>query len=142
MRKKCVKFNLADFLGIGLSGLCTIHCLVTSFSMMSLPLLARYYLANPYIHIFLTIFILPTGTLAFIFGVRAHKNFKIFALGVASVIAVGGIPASVHLLHAKINEPLYLGIASILLIAAHGMNQRKLAQVQASRKNQLSLSPI
>jgi hypothetical protein len=134
MIKERVKYNFVDFLGIGLSGLCTIHCLASSFFMMSLPILARYYLANPYIHIFLTIFILPIGTVAFILGFRAHRNLKIFALGVASVIAVGGIPASVHLLHAKINEPLYLGIASILLIAAHGMNQRKLAQVQASRK--------
>lgn len=130
MRNKSIKNNFIDFIGIGLSGLCTIHCLVTSFFMMSLPLLARYYVANPYIHILLTIFILPIGIAAFIVGFRNHNNYKIFILGIVSVIAVGGIPTCVHLLNVKINEPLYLGAASILLIVAHGMNKIKVAQVQ------------
>lgn len=142
MEKQSIKYSLGDFLGIGLSGLCTIHCLLTSFFMMSLPMLARYYLANPYVHIFLAIFIFPIGIAAFIIGFRAHNNFKILALGIVSVIAVGGIPAGVHLMNVKINEPLYLGIASVLLIVFHAINQKKSAQVQASRKTQIRLSQL
>lgn len=116
------KKKIADLIGIGLSGLCTIHCLLISFFMMSMPILARYYLSNPYIHVILAVFILPIGSLAFFNGFRKHENFKILLFGLVSILAVGGIPAITHLFNIRINEPLYLGAASIFLIAAHCLN--------------------
>jgi hypothetical protein len=113
-----------DRLGMGLSLLCGLHCLLTPLIILSLPILARYYLAHPYFHLLLAIAIVPIGLVAFFVGYRHHGNFWVFVLGIPGLVLVAGVPYMVHGLGFLWNEPLLMVSGSALLITAHWFNRR------------------
>ncbi len=113
-----------DKVGMGLSFLCAVHCLMTPVIILSLPILARYYLVHPVFHLLLALAIVPVGLVAFWGGYRHHKNPLVFILGIPGLILVVGVPYLVHSLGFLWNEPLLMVLGSGLLIAAHWYNRR------------------
>ncbi len=111
-----------DWFGMALSGLCAFHCIVTSMFMLWLPIMARYYLGNPYIHVTLALFIMPVGAIAFFAGFKRHRRKQILSMGIMAVLFVGLTPQLIHFFLLPLNEPLLLGIGSLILIAAHWWN--------------------
>lgn len=113
-----------DKLGIGLSFLCAIHCLLTPILILSLPLLARYYLVHPAFHLILALVIVPVALLAFYFGIRHHHNYWVLVWGLPGLALVTVTPLFVHQLHYTWNESILMVIGSFLLVAAHLLNRR------------------
>ena len=113
-----------DKLGIGLSFLCAVHCVVTPLVILSLPIMARYYLANGWFHFFIALFIIPVGIFAFYSGFRHHRNMWVFVLGIPGLFLIGIVPFLVHQLYLPLNEPLMMVVGSGLLITAHVINRR------------------
>jgi hypothetical protein len=113
-----------DRWGMSLSLLCAIHCLLTPFVILSVPLMARYYLAHPLFHVMLAVFIIPVGLLAFASGFKHHRNFLVYLLGVPGLFVVVVTPYFVHALHYRWNEPVIMTVGSFLLITAHWINRR------------------
>lgn len=116
-----------DKLGMGLSLLCAIHCLVTPFLMMSLPIMGRYYIAHPWFHVLLALVIIPIGSLAFIKGYRHHRNIRVFLLGIPGLFIITLIPYLNHSLRFSLNEPVWMLVGSMLVIIAHWINRRSCA---------------
>ncbi|MFN7262404.1 MAG: MerC domain-containing protein [Pseudobdellovibrionaceae bacterium] len=120
--------NLIDTLGMILSGLCALHCLALPVVMLSLPIMARYYLAHPLFHLVFAAVILPLGLWAFVRGYLHHRKGWILSLGLVGLLMISFLPPILHGLVAGIrldwNEPLLLSVASGLLIFAHYKNQR------------------
>ncbi len=114
-----------DRLGIGLSLLCAIHCVATPMIILSVPIMARYYLAHPYFHLILALMIIPVGMVAFIHGFTHHKNYLVLLLGIPGLFIVTGIPYLIHRLQFDLNEPIFMTIGSGLLILAHWNNRRR-----------------
>lgn len=112
----------ADMIGVALSILCAAHCVVTSFFIMSLPILARYYISNPYIHISLAILIIPIGLIAFVKGFRHHRRALVLTLGISGVLIVGLTPQLTHFFKLNLNEPWLLIVGSLILVLAHLLN--------------------
>lgn len=116
-----------DQVGIGLSVLCAVHCLVTPLILLSLPIMARYYLAHFWVHVLLAVLILPVGIYAFWHGYRHHQNRKVLWLGLPGLFIVASVPFLVHSLYLPVSEPLLMSFGSILLIVAHWINRRSCA---------------
>ena len=116
-------FTSWDQVGIGLSFLCAIHCLVTPFFILAMPFMARYYLAHPYFHIIMAVLIVPVGLFALWSGYRHHRNQKVLLFGLPGLAIVGLIPLFHNLVN-PVSEPFVVTFGSILLITAHVINRK------------------
>ncbi|MFN7727764.1 MAG: MerC domain-containing protein [Bdellovibrio sp.] len=116
--------SLLDRLGIFLSALCMLHCLVTPFLILSLPIMARYYLLHPYFHFFMAAVLLPLGLFAFARGYRYHHNKWVWIWGLPGLFLVVISPFILHEYQALGPEPLWISVGSVLLVAAHWKNQQ------------------
>lgn len=113
-----------DKIGMSLSFLCALHCVLTPFVMLSLPIMARYYLAHPYFHWLLALFIVPVGLLAFLNGYKHHHRIIVFWLGVPGLMIVGLVPLLFHSQLTWWSEPILMILGSALLISSHWLNRR------------------
>lgn len=119
------RFSRLDRLGMLLSMLCLVHCLVLPFLILSLPILARYYLLHPYAHLVLAVLIVPLGLWTFVHGYRAHQNRIVLILGIPGLILVGLVPLILHRMSLIGPEPILVAFGSLLLVFAHWKNRSK-----------------
>ncbi len=112
-----------DRIGISLSALCALHCLLTPVVILFLPLMARYYLAHPYFHLGMAALILPIGLFSFVKGVKVHGEWSILIFGCLGLVLVGLLPVLFHSRLSASTEPLVMVIGSALLIFAHWRNR-------------------
>jgi RsiW-degrading membrane proteinase PrsW (M82 family) len=113
-----------DRLGILLSALCAIHCLLTPILMITLPLIAEEF-ENPLVHIVLALFVVPVGCYAFLSGYKHHKNKNIMIWGLVGVFIVGMtslLPIFVEHFH-DIEIPVMI-LGSLILLTAHLKNRK------------------
>lgn len=113
-----------DKMGIFLSFLCAVHCVLTPIIMLSLPIMARYYLAHPLFHLVLALFIFPIGFLAFYQGYQHHRRALVFYLGVPGLLIVSVVPTFFHEYLNMWTEPILMVLGSALLVLAHWTNRR------------------
>ena len=114
--------SVADKLGICLSGLCLIHCLLTPVAMLLLPSIQVLEL-HEVVHEGL-LFVLPVlAILAFVPGYRRHRNWRVFAWalpGFALILFSGLVlDHGIGLVQTSITIA-----GSALLIQAHVVNRR------------------
>ena len=69
-----------DRMGIFLSSLCALHCLVTPFISLSLPLWVYSIHYSP-VHMLIALFIFPVAIYSFWTGYKQHENKMILLLG-------------------------------------------------------------
>lgn len=113
-----------DKFGMGLSVLCALHCVLTPLLILSLPIMARYYLLNPWFHVLLGLLIIPVGSYAFWKGYQGHGHIKVFYLGIPGLLIIAVTPFLVHSLKIPINEAWLMVPGSMLLVYAHWKNYR------------------
>ena len=113
-----------DRVGIALSAICFLHCVLTTILVLSLPILAREYLNHPSFHIFIAILILPIGLFAFIKGYRQHHHKVVLALGFPGLLLVSVSPLALDYWEQHQFETLLVSLGSLLLVSAHWINQR------------------
>jgi uncharacterized membrane protein len=114
-----------DRAGVFLSTLCALHCLLTPFITLSLPLWVYSIHYSP-AHLFIAIFIIPVAVYAFWTGYKKHENKRILILGGAGLfllsIALIG-PSTRNQL--RWNDIMTI-IGSMFLITGHFLNLRSL----------------
>ena len=113
-----------DWIGIGTSALCTVHCVVLPLMISSLPVAGINLLENFWIELAMICIALVVGIISFYKGCfKQHKNKKpllVFITGFSFLICN------------QINENGFLILAaSLLIIAAHFWNYRLLAKCTA-----------
>lgn len=117
-----------DRLGMFLSFICAVHCLVTPLILLSVPMLTRYYLVHPYFHWILAILIVPVGVLSFLHGFKHHGRSIVFVLGLPGLVIIATVPLFTHNLFPNLVpyyfEPAMMTVGSLLLIAAHWINRK------------------
>ncbi len=112
-----------DQVGMMVSSLCFVHCVVTPIFILSLPWLGEYF-HDPLFHIFIFLLVVPIGLYAFFQGYSHHKNKSVLALGIPGLFAVGlGAFVPERIAHQIGHESLTI-VGSILLISAHYINRR------------------
>lgn len=115
-----------DWLGLGLSSLCAVHCLALPFFLTLLPL-AWVGHDNYTFHFLMVVVLIPLGLVAFWRGYKRHRMTTILAMGASGLLFItSGLMAqpgheSEHF--ANFSLPISLTVlGSFLLITAHYLN--------------------
>lgn len=117
-------YGVWDRAGVILSALCLLHCLSMPMIVLSLPILARYYLANPIFHLVLALMIVPVGAYSFYKGYKHHHKVRPIMFGLPGMLLVSLTPYLVHVQGLSIPEQVSMIFGSALLITAHLINRR------------------
>ena len=114
-----------DKAGLWFSGICAVHCLVTPLLILLLPV-AEHHFDNHFIHLFIALFVVPVGLVAFLSGYKRHKNQKILGLGLLGLLLVTSAAILPHdWIHLHAFELDVVTIpGSFLLLWAHWKNRQ------------------
>lgn len=112
-----------DKLGIFLSSLCAIHCLVTPLLVLALPVMGEFF-EQEWVHLTMALFVVPVGLFAFWSGYKHHHQSKVFALGVLGLSMVGGASLAPHEWVEFWGHDMVTILGSMFLIIAHVLNRR------------------
>ena len=119
--------KIIDNLGITISSVCAIHCLL----LPAIFLIAPYsFLASHEFHEALIYFILPCALVAFILGCRKHKDTKVAVLGTLGIMLLGSALLLHDVHYGDQHSEEYITVliticGSLLLVVSH-MRNRKL----------------
>ncbi len=72
---------LSDKLAIGLSFMCTIHCLATPLFILWLPSLLALPLESEAFHVWLVVAVIPSSLYALTLGCKQHRRYRLLFLG-------------------------------------------------------------
>ena len=119
--------KIIDNLGITISSVCAIHCLL----LPAIFLIAPYsFLASHEFHEALIYFILPCALIAFVLGCRKHGDMKVAILGSIGIILLASAVILHEILHGDQHSDSLMSVlitvmGSVILIFSH-MRNRKL----------------
>ncbi|GAB4115352.1 MAG: hypothetical protein Tsb0027_05510 [Wenzhouxiangellaceae bacterium] len=117
-----------DYLGIGLSLACLIHCLALPLLIMFTPFVASWLLEDEFFHTYLLAFILPVALSAFAIGWLRHRSLVVLACGSVglSLISIAALQAAWldHSLFSASMEKILTSIGGFMLIVGHLLNLR------------------
>lgn len=76
---------ITDKLAIGLSLLCTLHCLALPVLLTLLPSMAALQLNNENFHLWMVAAVIPSSLYALTLGCKQHKRYQLLYLGATGV---------------------------------------------------------
>ncbi len=112
-----------DRVGIFLSGLCALHCMIAPFLALFVPA-AGFISDSEWVHIGLAFFVVPVGLAAFWLGYRHHQNTGIFALGLLGLLAIASAAILPHEWIELAHVDVVTILGSFILLSAHFWNRR------------------
>lgn len=112
--------SIFDQIGVILSAICLVHCVLTPIILVSLPL-ADAFIGDEWFHRIMLAIILPIASFAFFSGVRQHGDRRVLGLG---LLGLGLIATGTFVAEGFLTETLPTIVGSLLLVSAHLMNRR------------------
>lgn len=114
---------IADRLGICLSFICIVHCLLTPVLLLALPMMQVFESYHGSLHLIFA-FVIPLLALAaFVPGYRLHRDTRVLKMGLTGfVLIVCGIIIP-HALEIEWLVPVITIPGSVFLIRAHLLNR-------------------
>ncbi|MEZ4695351.1 MAG: MerC domain-containing protein [Rhodothermales bacterium] len=111
-----------DRLGIGVSGVCMVHCLLLPVVISALPMWASAQQVHGWLHPVFAVLLVPTTILALVSGYRRHRNVTIVALMTIGLILV--LAAAFPALESPgvVYETVMTMTGSVFLITGHFRN--------------------
>lgn len=118
--------RLLDRLAILFSGLCTLHCVLVTLAITTIPLWGMGFLTSPAFHEAFLLAVIPVSLLGLWAGHRLHRQWRPLQLGgtalammvLAVVLRDTGVVGVIG--ESAINIP-----GALLLASAHWMNLRR-----------------
>lgn len=118
-----IKSIYLDKLSIGLSALCTIHCLLLPILAVFLPVVSSSWVADEHFHEYMLYAVLPISTLALFMGCRKHKSFFVAGLGICGLTLLTYITIN-HESFSDFAEKLFSVIAVSIIAVSHYRNYK------------------
>ena len=118
--------KIIDNLGITISSVCAIHCLL----LPAIFIIAPYsFLASHEFHEALIYFILPCAAIAFVLGCRKHGDVKVAIMGTLGVILLASSLLFHDIFHAEEHSEDLITVlitiaGSVMLILSHLRNRK------------------
>lgn len=123
MKTKASTLSISwDYVGVLLSFLCLVHCMLLPFVIVMLPALSLEFLKDEIFHKVLAVILSLVSVLAFIPGLRLHNKKIVILFAVMGLVC---IQVAVFYVCGDCNSFAERGLTSLgglLLIAAHLMN--------------------
>ena len=118
--------KIIDNLGITVSSVCAIHCVL----LPAIFIIAPYsFLASHEFHEALIYFILPCAAIAFILGCRKHGDIKVAVMGTLGVMLLASSLLFHDIFHAEEHSEELITVlitiaGSVMLILSHLRNRK------------------
>lgn len=113
-----------DKCSIGLSMLCTIHCLVLPILLLLIPSLTALQLDNEEFHTWMLIAVVPTSIYALTMGCKKHKRHELFVIGSLGLISLTLAVILEHDFIGEFGEKALTLLGTSLVVLAHWRNFR------------------
>jgi len=114
--------ELLDLLGLGLSGLCLVHCVTLPVLLLALPAMAGLgHDGHHWLHLVLAVVLVPLAAASLVPGYLRHRRSAVMipgALGVLTILCGA-------FLEVRLGETLATGLTiagSLCLVYAHWLN--------------------
>jgi hypothetical protein len=111
-----------DQSAIAFSGLCMIHCLLTSVLFIIFPVLGATLVTVEKFHQFLLWFVLPVSLLALLLGYFRRKDKLALLLGLAGLSQMSVAAIFGNEFFSELSEVVITPLGSLILIAGHIRN--------------------
>jgi len=131
----------ADMVGMGLSGLCMVHCLVFPLLVSFAPAILRGLPGDDLTHRVLAIGIALAGGLAFRSGYKVHRRGGILALFLVGIALISAAAVLGEPVLSAYGETGITVCGSLLLITAHWRNRSFCRSCAVASCHQESLPP-
>ncbi len=117
-----------DKFAIGLSLLCTLHCLALPLLMLLLPTVSAVFLADEGFHSSMVMMVLPISSFALWVGYKQHHSFKILLQGVTGLIILSITVLLGHEQLGEVAEKLLTLLGSSFICYSHYLNYKMCQQ--------------
>lgn len=115
--------SVFDRIGIALSGICAVHCLILPAVLPFMGMIAGI-IESEWTHIVLAIFIIPTVVFTAWRGYKHHgKREVMWLLGIGALAVVAALFVGEHLANERL-ETAVTTLGSLLLITGHWQNHK------------------
>lgn len=120
-----------DKAAIGISLLCTIHCLAYPLFLVALPNLSALQLDGEAFHIWMVFAVIPTSAFALTMGCTQHKRYYLLAMGLLGLSCLILAVVLGEIFHSELIEKILTTIGAVIIAYGHYKNYR-LCQRQKS----------
>lgn len=111
-----------DQIGISLSGMCLIHCVLTPLFIMMTPFIGAGFWSSHGLHESIIYLVIPTAVIALAVGCTRHRDFWVGFIGVMGISVLTIAVLVTHQLGGNFVDILTI-IGSMLIISAHYRNR-------------------
>lgn len=126
---KAIPINI-DKLAVGLSLICTVHCLLLPVALVMLPALAANTFGDESFHQWMLLAVLPTSLIALTMGCRRHLNFSVLAIGLPGLAILTLAAFFGHDLFGETGEKIASLLGASLIALGHFRNHRLCKKLQ------------
>ena len=116
--------RLSDKSAIGLSLLCTIHCLAMPLAAVLLPSIAALPLADETFHYWMLITVLPISAYALTMGCKKHQRYRLLLIGGVGLCILVFATYAGHDLLGETGEKTLTVVGTMILALGHLWNYR------------------
>jgi len=115
---------LTDRVAIGLSFLCTLHCLALPVLIAVLPSLAAFSFDGESFHLWMLAAVLPISLFALTVGCRKHKRYQVMGLGFVGLTVMVAAVVLGHDLLGEMGEKTLTVVGACIVAFGHYLNQK------------------
>lgn len=119
------RFTVWDRIGMGLSGVCLVHCLLVPVVLALLPLWPVGEAVHAWMHPVLALGLVPVTLVALVAGYRRHRSREVVALLLSGLAVVLVAATWGHASPGAVGETTLTVAGSILLMVGHWRNWRR-----------------
>ena len=116
--------SLSDKSAIGLSLLCTVHCLAMPLALVLLPSIAGLPLADETFHYWMLITVLPVSAYALTVGCKKHQRYHLLLIGGLGLFILAFAAFAGHDLLGETGEKTLTVLGAVILSLGHLWNYR------------------
>ncbi len=116
--------TISDKTAIGLSLLCTLHCLALPLAIVLLPSIAALPLADEVFHLWMVFAVIPISIYALTLGCKKHKHYRLLGLGAVGLGLLIVAAFVGHDLLGEFGEKTLTVIGASIIALGHFWNYR------------------
>jgi hypothetical protein len=125
-----------DSLGLVLSGVCLVHCLMLPIVIGLFPLLGAGILGHQQFHQLLLFLVVPTSIAALWLGYRRHHRGYIIVIGTVGIVILSAVALFAHQVLDARGEILVASLGGVIVAISHIQNLREARKVPCARPDE------
>lgn len=117
------KTTVWDRVGMTLSSLCAVHCLLTPFLILLVPTLGGLF-ESEWVHLGLALLVMPVAFYAFWAGYQHHHRKYLLVMGFAGALMIGAASVLPHEWVEALGFDIMTIAGSFILVISHILNRK------------------